>query len=193
MKSITSPNRNRHRSAAAAAAITVLLATAAGTTALAQGQLAFGTVSSSGTGPYIYDLTFGDAANATSSIGSVWYAWIPGQFFLPGTPASASAPAGWTAHISGASVQFVATSSAFDITAGNSLSGFSYQAAFTPTQLAAAANSGESDAYSAGLFSDSGNIFTVEAAAVPEPATPALLILGAAVLVVVGQRKILAA
>jgi hypothetical protein len=85
-------------------------------------------------------------------------------------------------------VQFVADSSAFDIAPGSSLSGFSYQAAFSPGQLAAAPNSGVSDAYSGGLFSDSGNIFTVET--VPEPATPALLAAGAAVLFAAGWRKI---
>jgi len=148
MKLTTWPHRIRHRSAAAAAALTVLLATTAGTTALAQGQLGFGTVSSSGTGPYVYNLSFSDGAGATSPIGSVWYA-------------------------------------------GSSLSGFSYQATFTPAQLASAPNSGVSDAYSGGLFSDSGNIFTV--AAVPEPTTPALLAIGALTLAVVGRRKILAA
>ena len=191
MKLTTWPHRIRHRSAAAAAALTVLLATTAGTTALAQGQLGFGTVSSSGTGPYVYNLSFSDGAGDTSPIGSVWYAWIPGFFYLPGTPTSASAPVGWTAVVDGASVQYVATSSTYDITPGSSLSGFSYQATFTPAQLASAPNSGVSDAYSGGLFSDSGNIFTV--AAVPEPTTPALLAIGALTLAVVGRRKILAA
>jgi hypothetical protein len=108
---------------------------------------------------------------------------------LPSAPTSATAPTGWTATIiSQGSIQFVASSSAFDITAGNSLGGFSYQAAFTPAQLAAAPNSAESDAYSGALFSDSGNIFNVTT--VPEPATPALLAVGAVTLLVVGHRKI---
>ena len=143
-----------------------------GTTAsvYAQGQIASGIVSGSGTGPYGYSLTFSDAANATAPIGSVWYAWVPGGFFLPSTPTSASAPVGWTATISSTSIQYVANSAANDITAGHSLSGFGYQATFSPSQLAAAPNSGESVAYSAGLFSDTGNTFTVQAA-VPEPST----------------------
>ena len=90
----------------------VMLATQAVPSVHAQGQIASGTSSGSGSGPYVYDLTFSDAANATSPIGSVWYSWIPGNFDLPGTPTSASAPAGWTATISGHSVQFVANSSA---------------------------------------------------------------------------------
>jgi hypothetical protein len=188
MKNTPPSARNRFHHAAVIAGTTALLAVGAATTVHAQGQLASGTISSSGAGPYLYDLTFSDAANATSPIGSVWYSWIPGEFYLPGTPNSASAPVGWTANVFGDSVQFVASSPSFDITAGNSLSGFSYQAAFTPAQLAAAPSSGVSDAYSGGLFSDSGNIFTVEA--VPEPTTPALLVFGAAVLFVVGWRKV---
>lgn len=154
----------------------VLLAGAGATTVSAQGDIPSGTVSDSGTGPYVYDLTFSDAAGATSPIGSVWYAWVPGQFFLPSTPTSASAPTGWTATVSGDSVQYVASSAAYDISPGQSLSGFSYTANFTPAQLASAPNSGESDAYTGGLFSDGGAIFTVQA--VPEPSMLALLSVG---------------
>jgi hypothetical protein len=146
----------------------------------AQGQLPSGTIGSSGSGPFTYDLTFSDAAGATSPIGSVWYSWVPGLFFLPGTPTSATAPAGWTATIFNNSVQFVASSAAADILPGQTLSGFGYQATFSPAQLAAAANSGESDAYSVGLFSDPGVIFTVQP--VPEPAGPMLLTAGATLL-----------
>jgi hypothetical protein len=145
----------------------------------AQGQMPTGTIAGSGSSPYVYSLTFSDAAGATSPIGSVWYAWIPGFFYLPGTPTSASAPAGWTATVSGASVQFVANSPANDITAGQSLSGFGYQASFSTTQLAAAANSGLSVAYSGGLFSDAGQTFNVQSAPVPEPSSGTLLLSGA--------------
>jgi hypothetical protein len=162
----------------------------AGCTSLgrAQGQIASGTISSSGAGPYTYSLSFSDAANASSPIGSVWYAWVPGAFYLPGAPTSASAPAGWTATIFGNSVQYVANSPANDITAGSSLSGFSYQAAFTPGQLAAAPNSGVSVAYSGGLFSDGGDTFTVQPAVVPEPSVLTLLSGGAIGLCVAGCR-----
>src|ERR1039457_6431171 len=124
----------------------------------AQGQIGSGTIGGSGSGPYVYGLTFSDAAGATSPIGSVWYAWVPGSFYLPGVPTIAAAPAGWTASIQGDSIQFVANSPANDILPGQSLPGFSYQAVFSPAQLAAAPNSGRSDAYSGGLFSDAGNI-----------------------------------
>jgi hypothetical protein len=158
----------------------------------AQGQLASGAVSGSGSGPYTYTLSFSDGASATSPIGSVWYAWTPGLFYLPGVPTSASAPAGWTANLVGTanSIQFTANSPANDITAGSTVSGFSYTAAFTPAELAAAPNSGLSVSYPGGLFVGGVN-FTVQA--VPEPSTLALFVCGATGLCLVGRRRLLRA
>jgi len=163
----------------------LMLVAGTATSVHAQGQIASGTISGSGSDPYTYSLSFSDAADSTSPVGSVWYAWTPGFEYLPGGPTGAAAPAGWTATISGDSIQFVANSPANDIQAGSSLAGFSYQAAFSPAQLAAAANSGVSVAYSGGLFSDAGDTFTVET--VPEPSTLALLICGATGLCLVGR------
>jgi hypothetical protein len=157
----------------------------------AQGQIASGTISSSGSGPsYTYSLSFSDAPSATSPIGSVWYAWVPGSFYLPGTPTSASAPAGWTATVDANSVQFFANSAANDIAAGSTLSGFDYQANFSPAELAAAANSGLSVAYSGPLFSDAGNLFTVQPATVPEPTALTLLVCGATGLYLIVRRRL---
>jgi hypothetical protein len=158
----------------------------------AQGEIASGTVAGSGTGPYTYSLTFSDAANATSPIGSVWYAWVPGGFFLPSAPTTVSAPPGWTATPSGKSIQFVASSATDYITAGHSLSGFGFTASFSPSQLTAAPNSGKSVAYSAGLFAPAdpnGFTFTVQPAPVPEP-SPLMLISAAAGLLVVLRWRI---
>jgi hypothetical protein len=162
----------------------------AAVSALAQGQMASGTISGSGSGPYTYSLTFSNSASSTSPIGSVWYSWVPGSFFLPGDPTSETAPAGWTATPQANSIQFVASSSAFDIAAGQSLSGFGYTAGFSPAQLAAAANSGLSVAYSGALFSDNGNTFTVEAVTVPEPSAMAMLVFGAIGFRVATRRKV---
>lgn len=156
-----------------------------------QGQIASGTISGSGSGPsYTYSLSFSDAPSSTSPIGSVWYAWVPGSFYLPGTPASASAPAGWTATVDANSVRFFANSAANDIAAGSTLSGFDYQASFSPAELAAAANSGLSVAYSGGLFSDAGNLFTVQPVTVPEPSTLTLLVCGATGLYLIVRRRL---
>lgn len=158
------------------------------TFAHAQGQVASGTISSSGSGPYTYSLTFSDAVGATSPIGSVWYSWVPGLFFLPGIPTLASAPAGWTATVFNNSVQYVANSPADDIAAGQSLSGFSYQAAFSPAELAAMANSAESVAYSGGLFSDGGDTFNVTVQPVPEPNGQMLLLAAAPILWLIHRK-----
>jgi hypothetical protein len=155
----------------------------------AQGQIASGTVSGSGSGPYTFDLSFSDAGSATSPIGSVWYGWVPGSFFLPGAPTGASAPSGWTASIISSSIQFVASSPANYIQPGQQLSGFSFQATFSPATLAATANSGESVAYSAGIGSDTGNTFTVQPSSVPEPSSLALVIPGAIGWLMVRRRK----
>jgi len=165
-----------------------VLASGTATCVHAQGQLPGGTISGSGTGPYTYSLTFSDGAGATSPVGSVWYAWIPGQFFLPGTPTSPTAPTGWTATVVLNSIQYVADAPADDILPGQSLSGFGYQAAFSPTQLAAAPNSGESDAYSGALFSDAGQVFTVQALPVPEP-SGLMLLASSATLLCLFRRK----
>jgi hypothetical protein len=186
-------SRSRWTSARTAAWKVVFLSIAVVTVATsghAQGQVASGIVGGAGSGPYSYNLSFSDAVNATAPIGSVWYAWIPGGFFLPSGPTSASTPAGWTANISGHSIQFVANSAANDIAPGQTLSGFTYQATFSPSQLAAAPNSGESVAYSGGLFSDTGFTFTVLAAPVPEPSPAMLLLAGAAGLLFLGRGNL---
>lgn len=154
----------------------------------AQGQIGNGTATASGSGPYTYNLTFGNAAGATSPIGSVWYAWYPASYYyLPGTPTAASAPAGWTANIVANSVQYYANSPASYILPGHSLSGFGYQAAFSPTQLATTPLAGTTVAYSGGIGSDAGYDFSVSF--VPEPSTPMLLITSASVFWVFGRGK----
>ena len=159
------------------------------TTLHAQGQIASGTVSGSGSGPFTYNLTFSAEANSLSPVGSVWYAWIPGYFFLPGVPTSASAPAGWTASVFANSVQFFANSPANAIAVGHSLSGFSYVANFTPAQLAGAPNSGLSVAYAGGIETDPGYTFTVQIVQVPEPSTLVLIMAGTTASFLAGRRK----
>lgn len=166
----------------------LMLVAGTATSVHAQGQIASGTISGSGSGPYTYNLTFSDSASSTSPIGSVWYGWIPFAFYLPGTPTSASAPAGWTHSIVANSIEFVASSAANDIPIGGSLSGFSYTATFSPATLAGTLNSGLSDAYAAGIETDAGYVFTVQTATVPEPSVLTLLICGATGLFLFGRR-----
>ena len=182
---------NRPLAAFKKSLLTALLVTGTIASLHGQGTLPTGTIGNTGTGPYTYNLTFSDPASATSPIGSIWYAWVPGFFYLPGVPTSASAPAGWTATVFSDSVQFVANSAANDITAGSSLSGFSYNANFTPAQLAAAPNSGVSVAYIAGILApgDPGRTFTVQP--IPEPSLyPLVAFIGIGLLCL--RRKIVA-
>src|ERR1035438_7414394 len=99
----------------------LMLAVGTATTVLAQGQIASGTISGTGSGPYTYNLSFSDAAGSLSPVGSVWYGWVPGFFYLPGVPTSASAPSGWSESIQGDSIQFTANSPASYIAPGSSL------------------------------------------------------------------------
>src|SRR5579871_1547614 len=151
--------------------VAMALTAASAGSAWAQGDLPGGIITSSGSGPFTYDLTFSDGAGASSSIGSIWYAWVPGQFYLPGVPSSPTAPTGWTANVVANSIQFTATSASFDIAPGHSLSGFSYLASFSPSTLAGTPNSGTSVAYTGGIQSDAGVTFNVT---VPEPSLACL-------------------
>ena len=159
--------------------------------ALGQGELGSGTVSGSGSGPFTYSLSFSDAPNATAPIGSIWYAWVPGLFFLPSTPTSASAPSGWTATIAANSIQYTANSSSSYIHPGETLAGFGFEALFSPAELAGTPNSGLSVAYSGGLLSDVGDTFTVVPATVPEPSPVILMSAGAYGLVLLKRKKLL--
>jgi hypothetical protein len=154
----------------------------------AQGLMASGEISSALVSPgvYQYTLTISDASSATLSIASFWYAWTPGSFYLPGVPTSAGGPADWTAHVFSDSIQFSANSAGADIAPGGSLT-FTYQATFTPQALSLAPNSGLSVAYAGALQSTPNEDFTV--AAVPEPSTAGLVLVGLVGFGLAGWRR----
>jgi hypothetical protein len=163
---------------------------AAGTAGSVQAQniLASGQLSAvaGGGGTWDYTMIISDSPSATSAIGSFWYAWIPGQFYLPTSPSSASGPTGWTANIvpsgGASSIQFVASSSSYDINPGSSMT-FQFVSTDTPATLAGDAAPtypttpiGTTVAYGAGLFSSPSETFVVNS--VPEPSTLALAVAG---------------
>jgi len=165
----------------------LLLAAGAAGSVQAQSILASGQLSAvaGGGGTWDYTLVISDSAGATSPIGSLWYGWIPGQFYLPTAPSSATAPVGWTASVvtvGGSSIQFIASSALYDINPGSSLT-FNFVSTDSPSTLAGNAVPtypttpiGTTVAYGAGLFSTPSETFVVNS--VPEPTTLALAMAG---------------
>jgi len=152
-----------------------------------QGVLASGTISDIQEGPslWLYSITLTDTG--TSDIDSLWYAWTPdvgSHFYLPDTSAAdISGQDGWTGTAVNKSIQF---SDGTPLAPGDSVV-LSYEADFSPTTLADAANSGLSVAYDGAVdASDPSPDFTVEAA--PEPTSLALLGMTIAGLAAAGRR-----
>ncbi len=122
---------------------------------------------------YTIDLSNSSASNA--SIGTFWYAWIPGQDYLATSPISVSPPAGWTDQITnmgsgdGFAILFISNGSSYNVQPGSSLN-FSFVSADTPASVNG--NSvfypntpvGTSYVYPQGPFSDAGHEFVVKPA-----------------------------
>jgi hypothetical protein len=72
----------------------------------------------------------------TTTIGTFWFAWIPGEGFMTVMPTNIKSPAGWTDEITNGvgSIQYVTSSL---LQPGDTLSGFSFDSTMTPAQLAA--------------------------------------------------------
>ena len=180
MKTLSPPNsiRNARLITITGRLLTALALGSTCTSLQAQTIIASGQVSGVQASPGVFDytLTISEGNGTTTPIGSLWYAWVPGSFFLPSTPTSASGPNGWTANIVGNSIQFSSGSTATDIAPGASDT-FDFVASFSPDQLAAAPNSGLSVAYAGAVNASSPNeTFSVQQ--VPEPSVSALLFSG---------------
>jgi hypothetical protein len=151
----------------------------------AQGETASGTVSGvpSG-GNFDYTITLENTSSSVS-IGSFWYSWTPTFspfFYLPSSPISASAPAGWTASPDGDSIQYTGGS----LAPGASIN-FQYVAAFSPSQLTGMA--GYSYVYHGGIETDAGFFLNVQTVAAPEPTALSLFLVGLLGLLAASWRK----
>jgi hypothetical protein len=141
------------------------------------GATATYTSASLGGGEFQYDLTLNNTG--TTTIGTFWFAWIPGMGFLSAPPTSVTSPSGWTESQlpPGMAIQWVTTT---PLAAGGSLSGFQFDSTETPTELMGTASNGDpvttSFVYINAPFGDPGFQFvaTPAAAPVPEPSTFAL-------------------
>jgi hypothetical protein len=127
----------------------------------------------------------------TTTIGTLWFAWVPGQNFLAASPTVVTSPLGWSSSIvhagagDGYSILWTANSVAAYLPASANLTGFSFRSFTTPAGLAGPSLPHPSFAtltsyvYSGGAFSDNGHQFV--ATVVPTPGTGGLLVLAALV------------
>lgn len=132
-----------------------------------------------------YDIHLTNTGDTT--IGTLWYAWVPGLGFLPDPPSNISGPSGWNNGVAtdgNKSIQWIANTL---LNPGDSIDGFKFTSADSPTTLAGNAGQfpiGTSFVYSKQPFSDGGFQFTIEP--VPEPMT--ILALGIGVAGVMRRR-----
>ncbi len=146
-----------------------------------------------------------NTAASTTTIGTFWFAWIPGEDFMLNQPISATSPTGWVAaftHVpniatNGWAIQWKASSSASYMQVGSSLT-FSFKSAETDVQLAGPSpywnhpQETVSFVYNQAPFSAVSEQFTVNVST-PEPATivPAALgLVGCAVGVYRRKRSV---
>jgi len=164
---------------------------------------ATGTVSAApaGGGSFDYTITLHNSASSTASIQSFWYAWIPGQFYLPSAPTSTAFPlpfawsaAAFTIAPNESSIQFYTSSSIYALAPGGSFS-FTYASMDSPatefgnSPAFPSTPVGTSVVYQGGFLSAVSDTFVVQPA--PEPATLALLGVGSlGLLAVVRRRKL---
>jgi hypothetical protein len=77
----------------------------------------------------------------TTTIGTFWFGWIPGQNYMGSAPLTVTTPAGWTSLVThgsatdGWGIRWTANSAASYIQTGQSLSGFNFTSAVTPAGL----------------------------------------------------------
>jgi hypothetical protein len=109
--------------------------------ALLTNIIASGVITSSPvSGGYNYTIALSNSSQSDSPIGTFWFAWSPGQDYLPSDPISLSAPTGWVAQVThggtgdGYGIEFVADTPSDDIQPGSSLS-FSFTSASTPASI----------------------------------------------------------
>jgi hypothetical protein len=142
-----------------------------------------------------YDLALSDPG--TTNIGTFWFAWIPGDDFMPTNPMNISAPAGWSFSVTGGvpgdgyAIRWIAGGSSA-LTPGSTLTGFGFDSMTTPAQLAgnspffSTQNVSTSFVYSGAPFSDPGFRFLVQAGpqtGTPDPASAGLIAVGGLLLV----------
>ncbi len=101
----------------------------------AAGISATATLTDTQTASGAYNYTVNLNNTGTTTIGTFWFAWIPGAGFLPTVPTNISSPAGWNevSTDAGHALQWTTTSSLLG--SGQSLTGFDFTSTDSPAQL----------------------------------------------------------
>lgn len=149
-----------------------------------------------------YDYTVTLTNEGSISINTFWYAWVPGQDYLPSSPTNIASPTGWTETVThstnppsdGYAIQWHTLTTGTDALAPGTSFQFTFDMTNTPASLAG--NSvfytntpvGTSFIYSGQPFSGSSQEFVVQS--VPEPTSVVLIGLG--LLAILGIRPLLA-
>jgi Bacterial Ig-like domain (group 3) len=169
--------------------------------ATAQLQLV-STTGPAGNPTFTYDITVHNTGSTT--VGTFWFAWVPGEDFLPSVPLSATSPTGWGNeagtsstpaftgsgnNTDGTAIQWVAQTAGGLIQPGQSLSGFEFTSHDTLAELDgdspthAGTPALTSFVYSGIPFSDAGQQFVVSEASTATTASMTSLGTSAAAIV----------
>ena len=136
-------------------------------------------------GFYDYSVTLNNTG--TTTIGTFWFAWVPGGDFLSSIPTNVTQPTGWSDRVlttaQGTSIQWVTTSALLQ--PGQPLTGFNFSSSETPAELQGLVPSGTgagdlvttSFVYVGAPFQDPG-LQIVSTAATPEPSSLILMATG---------------
>jgi len=130
-------------------------------------------------GVYTYDMSLTDTG--TTDIGTFWYAWVPGEDFLPATPTDILSPLGWDLNAitgkgnstDGKAIRWEATT---PLQPGQTIDGFQFSIAeppsviFADTPFYSDTLIDTSTVYQGGPFQGGSDKF-VPAATVPGPAS----------------------
>src|ERR1700722_16170948 len=120
----------------------VLALVLAGSTSIYASELATATMLSTqlNATTWEYDLTLNDTG--TTNVGTFWFSWIPGEDFMPTVPTDITSAAGWTDAVTGlgdatdgSAIQWIAGPGAA-LTAGESVTGFSFDSTTSPATMA---------------------------------------------------------
>jgi hypothetical protein len=130
-----------------------------------------------------YSITLTNSSASTVSLGTFWFAWVPGQDFLPTNPISETSPSGWAVNLishegssDGFAIQWVANNTANDLAPGKSLV-FGFKSPDLPAVLSGASQFfpgtpiGTSFVYQGGPFVGASDQFTVAIPAAPPSVT----------------------